>query len=70
MNDLLNSNELAQMLSISPTTLWRLRKQKPHQVRKFETPFAVGQRRYSRALVEQFLQGESITRLVRRRGQR
>lgn len=63
-NTPLNGIELARALGISEASYHVRRKR--GEFRHLELTRPVGQRRYSRSLVEQFLAGQSTVRLGRR----
>lgn len=56
----MNGKELAAALGYSDEWLSRLKRKDPAFVRRFEVTQPVGQRRYARALVEQYLAGRSL----------
>ena len=64
MKDLLNGTELMDRLGISQSTYDRARRR--GQLKMFEVRRPFGQRKYSRKLLEDYLNGESPTRLGRR----
>lgn len=63
--DLLNGTELAQKLGYSETQFLKFKRE--GKFRMFEVKRPLGQRRYSRALVEQYLAGESTVAIGGRR---
>lgn len=60
MNDLLNVNELAAALGHSRWWVSRMKRQHPNWIKQFEVSRPMGQRRYSRVLVERFNAGASV----------
>ncbi len=66
----LDDRELMAELGISSATFYR--EKKAGTFNRFRLPFSVGNKRWSRALVDRFLDGESVTafgrgaRLLRR----
>ena len=61
--EVLNTKELLERLGISYRTFYRHRRQLQH----LEVKRPIGQRRYSRVLVEQFVAGESTVQFGRSR---